>query len=231
MKRQSKQGGPSPAIQRRRRMALSLAASTLIVLAALLLLPGLPASTPPGSGPVMTVTLVPQQEPQGPASRSGPAPAPVVQGMRTNPATIPKATAGDAEAPPEPPVRPKPDWYAALASVARRSEEFIPGDASLSPAFDEARRVAAMRFAPSRAPVSTPVWDRVEPDQLGRKVLRQGNCYRVLEDNAVTRQWVHENFTQYLIFCENDEAPAPIRLALTSERLADFRHGGVIVDR
>ena len=58
------------------------------------------------------------------------------------------------------------------------------------------------RYAPG--PVGdAPIWESVTTDQLGRKILRSGDCYRVLEDDNVMRLDIFETFTRYLVFCEN----------------------------
>ena len=53
------------------------------------------------------------------------------------------------------------------------------------------------------APVKKEIWDNVEKDQMGRTILRAGDCFRVLDDPSVANQWLQENFTQYMIFCSN----------------------------
>jgi len=116
------------------------------------------------------------------------------------------------------------DWYAALQSVAQNSDRFLPKNPSMSPRFDESRRKAAQQFAASMAPVDKPIWENVEMDQMGRKLLWHKGCYRVIEDNAVTRRWVHENFTQYIIFCEDPEEPPPVQIAFSEDRFSGYRY-------
>lgn len=116
------------------------------------------------------------------------------------------------------------DWYAKLKDIAERSDQFLPDPASMSATFDEKRRRAGLRFAASTAPVKKPVWENVEMDQMGRKLLWHDNCYRVIEDNAVTRRWVQENFTQYLVFCNGPEDRAPIQIAFSDDRFAGYRY-------
>ena len=98
-------------------------------------------------------------------------------------------------------VRPPTDWYALIPDAARAvvAEEARP--ASANPAFDERRRQAAIKFAPSKAPQATPIWENVEKDALGRSVLWSGDCYRVIDDpNAGSRE-AFETFGQYLVSC------------------------------
>lgn len=47
-----------------------------------------------------------------------------------------------------------------------------------------------------------PIWGNVEEDQMGRKILRSGDCYRVIEDNNPMRIDIFETFTRHLVFCE-----------------------------
>ncbi len=61
----------------------------------------------------------------------------------------------------------------------------------------------AQRAAGDRA-----IWENVETDQLGRKVLRNGGCFRVIEDNNVMRIDIFETFTRYIVFCDKDESEA-----------------------
>lgn len=118
----------------------------------------------------------------------------------------------------------KIDWYARLEDIAENSDQFRPETPSMSPAFDEKRRRAALQFAASTAPIKKPIWENVEMDQMGRKILWHKGCYRVIEDNAVTRRWVHENFTQYIVFCEGPEEPPPIQIAFSKDRFSGYRY-------
>ena len=74
---------------------------------------------------------------------------------------------------------------------------------TMHPELDEQRRVARILFRKSNTPVKKEIWDNVEKDQMGRTILRAGDCHRVLEDPSAANQWLHENFTQYMIFCSN----------------------------
>lgn len=97
------------------------------------------------------------------------------------------------------------DWYADMQKVARDVVETSESANIMQPAQQEARRLAALRFAPSQAPVKKPIWENVEIDQMGRKVLRSGDCYRVLEDWRVTYQDIQREFGQYLVHCGGDK--------------------------
>ena len=102
------------------------------------------------------------------------------------------------------------DWYELLETYAKRSEEFAEQPApSMSPHFDELRKVAATRYSKPDTREPRPIWENTELDQLGRTVLRSGDCYRVIADPSATRQWEFENFTQYITFCEGTFGRAP----------------------
>lgn len=73
---------------------------------------------------------------------------------------------------------------------------------SVNPTFEKARREAAIRFRASVAPDKRRIWDNVEKDQLGRTILRDGSCFRVLDDPNVTNRWAFENFDQYIVYCD-----------------------------
>ncbi len=111
------------------------------------------------------------------------------------------------DAPPEEPAPISTDWYAAMDDVI---EAIVAEDGrihSVNPAFDAQRRLAAEQFRPSRAPVERPVWENVETDQLGRKILVSGDCHRVIDDPNVGSQEYFRTFGQYLVFCSNYKRP------------------------
>ena len=73
---------------------------------------------------------------------------------------------------------------------------------SVNPGFERARQEASVRFRASVAPEERHIWDNVEKDQLGRTILRDGNCFRVLDDPSVTNRWAFENFDRYIVYCD-----------------------------
>ena len=73
---------------------------------------------------------------------------------------------------------------------------------SVNPPFERAREEAAVRFRASVAPEERHIWDNVEKDQLGRTILRDGNCFRVLNDPSAANRWAFENFDQYVVYCD-----------------------------
>lgn len=104
------------------------------------------------------------------------------------------------EAPDEPEVTPR-DWYAEMDKAVEAVVKERQRTWSVNPAFDEKRRQAALKFRPSRAPVKKPVWENVETDQLGRKILVSGDCHRVVDDPSAVNYEIFRTFTQYVVFC------------------------------
>jgi hypothetical protein len=119
-----------------------------------------------------------------PAAETLPAPAP--------PAT---ETPGDGE--PE-------DWEALRLEAIRQvlDEAARERSYSVNPPFERARAEAAVRFRASLAPEERHIWDNVEKDQLGRTILRDGNCWRVLDDPSAVNRWAQDTFGQYTVWCD-----------------------------
>lgn len=93
------------------------------------------------------------------------------------------------------------DWYAAMERAVLETVAAAHHVDSMHVAFDEKRRLAAINFRASRAPVKKPIWENVEIDQMGRKILVSGDCYRVLEDWRVTYWDIHRDLGQYITYC------------------------------
>ncbi|MEJ2128612.1 MAG: hypothetical protein P8X81_07170 [Woeseiaceae bacterium] len=109
----------------------------------------------------------------------------------------------------EPPVQEKPvaphDWYAQMEIIATIFVDEQHKTYSVNPAFDEKRRQAADKFRPSRAPVTRQIWENIEVDQLGRKILVNGDCQRVIDDPSAARQDAFREFYQYIVSCSYHE--------------------------
>ena len=104
------------------------------------------------------------------------------------------------------PEEPEPvliDWYAEMEKVASEMAAEDQKTWSVNPALDAKRRAAADQFRPSRAPVKKPIWENVEVDQLGRKILVHGDCHRVIDDPNVGSNEIFRTFGQYIVFCSN----------------------------
>lgn len=119
-----------------------------------------------------------------PAAETLPVPAP--------PAT---ETPGDGE---------PADWEALQVEAIKQVLDEAAREASytVNPPFERARAEAAVRFRASLAPEERHVWDNVEKDQLGRTILRDGNCWRVLDDPSAVNRWAQDTFGQYTVWCD-----------------------------
>lgn len=93
------------------------------------------------------------------------------------------------------------DWETEKVDAVQNAIDEMEKTVSVNPKFDERRREAAVKFRPSEAPVRKEIWDNVEKDQMGRTILRNGNCYRVIDDPSVANRWAFENFDQYITYC------------------------------
>ena len=94
------------------------------------------------------------------------------------------------------------DWQASLERASAETVETHSTPDSLHPAFDELRRVAAVKYAPPRTGKPPPIWENVEKDIYGRTLLRHGDCFRVLDDMNVGNRYAFETFERHVVFCE-----------------------------
>ena len=96
------------------------------------------------------------------------------------------------------------DWEALRVEAIKQvlDEAAREQNVSVNPPFERARAEAAVRFRASLAPEERHVWDNVEKDQLGRTILRDGNCWRVLDDPSAVNRWAQETFGQYTVWCD-----------------------------
>jgi hypothetical protein len=100
------------------------------------------------------------------------------------------------------------DWYADAESAVQETVTMANHVDSMHAAFDKKRRQAAINFRPSQAPVKKPIWENVETDNIGRKILVSGDCYRVLEDPRATYYEIQRQLGQYITYCNaNSEKP------------------------
>ena len=97
------------------------------------------------------------------------------------------------------------DWQALKDAAVTRVLQESARTVSLHPQLDEKRRLAAVKYRPSRAPAKKEIWDNVEKDQFGRTLLWHENCYRVLDDPSAVNREIFETFTQYMVFCIGGE--------------------------
>lgn len=156
-------------------------------------------------------------EPPEPVTRIDPEPIP--PRAIDEPVTPVDAVADMPEAPREPrsgkPV-PATDWYAQIDEVVAATVASQQRVYSVNPAFDQKRRQAALKFAPSRAPLKKPIWENVETDQLGRKILVSGDCHRVVDDPSAVNNEIFRTFQQYIVYCTKGKS-APQELPWTEE--------------
>jgi hypothetical protein len=99
------------------------------------------------------------------------------------------------------PVESTIEWEDEKAAAVQAAIDALENTVSVNPNFDERRKEAAIRFHPSDAPEKKEIWDNVEKDQMGRTILRSGDCYRILDDPSVANLWAFENFDQYITYC------------------------------
>ena len=72
---------------------------------------------------------------------------------------------------------------------------------AFDPRVDELRREGRLRYQPPTIERPGPIWENVEQDQLGRTVLRDGDCWKVVDDPNVGSQYQFQEFGQYLTMC------------------------------
>ena len=101
------------------------------------------------------------------------------------------------------------DWYKHGTEIVREIIANPQKHYTVNPPFDEKRRIAAIKFRPSEAPVKREIWDNVEKDQLGRTILRAGNFFRILDDPSAVNRDIFETFEQHMIFFSGSFAKAP----------------------
>ena len=88
-----------------------------------------------------------------------------------------------------------------LTAIPKAAADEMNHAASVNPAMDEKRRRAAEQFYASLAPEKKEIWDNVETDQLGRKILWAGDCYRIIDDPNPATYDIWREFQQYFIYC------------------------------
>ncbi len=92
------------------------------------------------------------------------------------------------------------DWYAELERVAAAvGAQAAAEPGSMHPEFDELRRIAKLRYGPPKTNPPPPAWEAVK-DPYGRKLLKNGPFFMVLEDNRLFNQEAFEKFERHMIF-------------------------------
>ena len=101
------------------------------------------------------------------------------------------------------------NWHEFGTEIVKEIIANPPKQYTVNPPFDEKRRIAAIKFRPSEAPVKREIWDNVEKDQLGRTILRHGNLFRILDDPSGVNRDIFETYEQYMVFFTIPFAKAP----------------------
>lgn len=103
------------------------------------------------------------------------------------------------------------DWYADVTTVVKDAMTTANHIDSMHAAFDEKRRFAAINFPATEILRKKPIWENVETDQMGRKILVSGDCYRVLEDWRATYHEIQQSMGQYMVYCNaSDDFPMDV---------------------
>ena len=129
----------------------------------------------------------------------------------------------DSSSDPEPQVDKPRDWYSELDKFVESTDMFSDEPASLNPLLDEQRQLAAARYSKPDTRMPKKIWENTEIDQLGRTILRSGDCWRVLNDPSATRRWEFENFGQYIVNCTYQKK-LPQMLPWVEEIVAKYPH-------
>lgn len=93
------------------------------------------------------------------------------------------------------------DWARARDQAAEAFLDELHNPPSVNPVLDEKRRRLAGQYQPRTTPGPRHIWENVEKDQLGRTVLRDGNCFKVLDDPNVGSRYEFETFGQFMAKC------------------------------
>ena len=94
------------------------------------------------------------------------------------------------------------DWDAARdRAVQEYVDSQLESYGYVNPELAEKRRSLSERYQPRMRPLPKPIWENVEIDTLGRKVLRDGNCFKVLDDPNVGSREAFELFGQFMAVC------------------------------
>lgn len=194
---QTPAGSPDWHDGRDQRLMISMTLATFIV-AALLSLVRMPVA--PDLAPIteLLVRLVrdaPRPEPEEQV-REVPPPDVMADERHIEPADdAAAATSGDVGQ------LPATDWDAVSESAISEYLDGLDAPPSPNPVLDAKRRAFGDRYQPPTREPPKPIWENAEPDQLGRTVLRSGDCYRVIADPNVGSQDKFRMFDQHIVMC------------------------------
>ena len=98
--------------------------------------------------------------------------------------------------------QPGTDWDSARdQAVQEYLDSQIETYGYFHPDLADKRRRLSERYQPRTHPVPKPIWENIEKDTLGRSVLRNGDCFKVLDDPNVGSREAFEMFGQYMAVC------------------------------
>ena len=190
---------------REQRLLASMLLATLLVAGVLSVLRLPPLPEIPGLFEIMVRIVQPAEDRAGADSGMASeaveeqAPAPP-EAAESAAAPAPAAIGEVAE-----PVEPAESGYDWAAARERAAAEYVESQRENYGYFDsrlaETRREGPRRYAPPVHEPKKPIWENVEVDTLGRKVLRSGDCYKVLDDPNVGSRVEFEVFGQFMTKC------------------------------
>jgi len=96
---------------------------------------------------------------------------------------------------------PATDWDAVSEAAISAYLDGLAAPPSPNPVLDAKRRAFGDRYQPPTRAPPRPNWANPAPDQLGRTVLRSGDCYRVIADPNVGSQDKFLTFDQHIVMC------------------------------
>ncbi|MDX1515298.1 MAG: hypothetical protein R3288_00585 [Woeseiaceae bacterium] len=198
-------GTPAWTDGREQRLALSMLLATLVVTTLLVLLrmPVLPDLMPLTEVFVRLVREEPRDAPRS-EPRDDPRAEPEPQREAVD---TPAADGRAAEHQPAADAPAAIDWTTASQAAIERYLDALDNPPSVNPVLDAKRRAFEGRYQPPGADRNRPIWENAETDQLGRTVLRSGNCWKVIADPNVTRQYQFREFDQYIVHCAYYKRP------------------------
>lgn len=195
---------------REQRLFASMLLATLLVAGALsaIRLPPLPGT------PGLLEIIVRIAQPAG--ERAGAAAESLAESAEAQPAAPPAAVdsvaesaaaAGEVAAPLESSDGGY-DWATARERAAAEYVQSLRDDYGY---FDsrlaDTRRERSKFYVPPVHGPEKPIWENVELDTLGRKVLRSGDCYKVIDDPNVGSRVEFEIFGQFMTKCVFQRRP------------------------
>lgn len=199
MRLQIPQGTPQWDDGAEQRLFVSMSLATLLVVGALSLfrMPLVPAWSPVFELLVRIVREQPVEAETEPLQMPAPTAVPNED-----------ASEGTAEPPPTmgvealEPGRPGIDADALREQIVQEyMDRQIETYGYFNPALAEKRRSLSGRYQPGTHEKPKPIWENVEIDTLGRTVLRDGNCFKVLDDPNVGSREAFELFGQFVVQC------------------------------